>query len=104
MRLTLNSARAQRILEVLNDNLERGPEAPTFSIQLGFQMAGAITGAGPGTVGMLLAGLEDYLQSLSPEFPVVLDVTLYANTPTTAKLVTAVETELKAMAAKEQGK
>lgn len=96
MRLTLTSAHAQRILEVINDNLTRGPKAPTYSVQLGFSMAGAKLDATPGEVGMLLIGLAEYLRDkLPPEFVVTLDVTLYANHKATEKLVGAVQEELK---------
>ena len=98
MRLTLSSARAQRILEVINDNLTRGTKAPTYSVQIGFHMAGAKLDATPGEVGFLLVGLAEYLRDkLPPEFAITLDVQLYANHKATEKVVSAVQTELQAM-------
>jgi hypothetical protein len=103
MRLTLSSAHAQRILEVINDNLTRGPKAPTYSVQLGFQMAGAKLDASPGEVGMLLIGLAEYLRDkLPPDFVVTLDAQLYANHKATEKLVTAVQGELQAIGQEQQ--
>jgi hypothetical protein len=103
MRLTLSSAHAQRILEVINDNLTRGPKAPTYSVQLGFQMAGAKLDSTPGEVGMLLVGLSEYLRDkLPPEFVICLDVQLYANHKATEKVITAVQSELQAIGEEQQ--
>jgi hypothetical protein len=103
MRLTLSSAHAQRILEVINDNLTRGPKAPTYSIQIGFNMAAGLTKASPGETALLLIGLSEYLRDKLPaDFAVTLDVQLYANTKATEKVVVAVQDELQAMQQEQQ--
>lgn len=104
MRLTLTSAQAQSILDVINAKLSRGEKAPTYSIQIGFGMGTANTNASPGHVGRLLTGLADYLETLADDFPVVLDVTLYANHQATQALTDAVQDELRRLAQEQAAK
>lgn len=101
MRLTMTSAEAQRLLGALHDALPRGKKAAkSYSIQFGIGLAQAMTDASTATVGDMLRDVEDLLFSAVPkDFPVTLDLTLYANDPATVALVEAAKNEVLAIQA-----
>jgi hypothetical protein len=104
MRLTLTSAQAQRFLAKLHETLPRGKkQAPSYAIQFGISLAHAMTSASTAEVGDMLRDIEDLLFTAVPkDFPVTLDLTLYANHPATTVLVEEAQKELQVMQAELQ--